>query len=70
MEMLIDGFDDETKKRYKDSEGMYLDVCKWSLIKCDDDEKVIHIGIDNENLSGSVALRYIPPKVIIVNISS
>ena len=40
MEMLFDGFDDKTKNKYKDNNGMYLDVCKWSRITCDDDHRV------------------------------
>ena len=54
MELLIEGFDDVTKRRYKDSEGMYLDVREWPHIKCDDDEKVIHIDIQTEGCSGSL----------------
>ena len=41
MEMLIEGFDDETKKKYQDDHGMYLDVCEWPNITCDEDESVI-----------------------------
>ena len=35
MEMLIESFDDETKKKYQDGQGMYLDICEWPKIKCD-----------------------------------
>ena len=45
MEMLIDGFDDETKKRYQDKHCIYLDVCEWSCVRCDEDESVIGIDI-------------------------
>ena len=70
MEMLIDGFDAKTRRRYKDSDGMYLDVCEWSNIKCDDDQRVIEIDIENKNSSGSVEFFYVPPKVNAVNIRS
>ena len=63
MEMLLDGLADQTKKRYQDDEGMYLDVCEWSCIKCDDDKRVIRIERDSESLTGSIELRYVPPKV-------
>ena len=63
MELLIDGFDDETKKLYQDCKGMYLDVCKWSSVKCDANGRVVKIGIHSSNVSGSLALCYIPPKV-------
>ena len=70
MEMLIEGFDDETKQKYKDDGGMYLDVCKWSRIKCDDDQGVIQVEIHSANVSGSVKLCYIPPKMKVLRISS
>ena len=63
MEMLFDGFDDEAKKEYQDNEGMYLDVCDWSCVTCDDDERVIKIGADSSDISGSIQLCYVPPKV-------
>ena len=69
MEMLIEGFDDETKKRYQDYEGMYRDVCKWSCIKCDDSGRVIEIIMDDEDLGGSLELCYVPPKVKVLNIN-
>ena len=66
--LLIEGFDDVTKRRYKDSEGMYLDVCEWPHIKCDDDEKVIHIDIQTEGCSGSLDICHFPPEVNVVKI--
>ena len=60
VEMLIDGFDDETKKTFQDSEGAYLDVCKCSGVECNDYERVIEIYVNNANVSGSVELCYIP----------
>ena len=70
MEMFIDGFDDETNQRYIDNDGMYLDVCKWSCITCDDDGRVFVILLDNENICGSLELCYVPPKVKVVSITS
>ena len=69
MEMLIEGFDDESKKRYQDSHGMYLDVCEWSRISCDDDERVVEIALDSGSITGSLELCYIPLKVKVLKAS-
>ena len=63
MEMLLEGFDDETKKTYKDNDGMYLDVCEWSCVTCDDNQRVTEVDIDSSNIVGSLELCYAPPKV-------
>ena len=68
MEMLFEGFDDETKKQYQDDDGVYRDVCGWSCIKCDDDERVIKIEIYPDNVSGLVELCYVPPKMKVFRI--
>ena len=70
MEILIEGIDDQTKKQYQDKHGMYLDVCEWSCIECDDDERVVEIGLGFGRISGSIQLRYVPPKVKILKMSS
>ena len=62
MEMLFEGFDAETKKRCQDTDGMYLDVCEWPCVGCDDEERVTQIGEYNQ-VSGSLYLCYIPPNV-------
>ena len=69
MEMLFDGFADETNRKYKDSEGMYLDVCDWPYITCDDAERVIKIEISSQNTGGSLELCYVPPKVKLLRIT-
>ena len=63
MEMLIEGFDDETKKRYQDKKGMYFDVCEWSCVACDEDQRVIHVDMKCRYIGGSLELCYVPPKV-------
>ena len=68
MEMLIEDLDDEAKKRYQDNEGMYLDVCKWSCVTCDDDRRVIEIGADSSVISGSIHLYFVPPKLKVLKI--
>ena len=63
MELLFDGFDAQRKKYYQDNDGVYLSVCDWSCIKCDDYERVINISVDSRDISGSIQLCYVPPKV-------
>ena len=70
MEILIERFHDETKGECQENNGIYLDVCEWSCIKCDDDDRVIRIERDSENISGSIDLCYVPPKVKVLQISS
>ena len=62
MEMLIEGFDEKSKGKHQDKEGMYLDVCKWVCVKCDADERVVQCDM-KFFISGSVELCYIPPRV-------
>ena len=68
MEMLIEGFDTESKKKYQDTDGMYLDVCTWPWVICDDNERVIGIRITRFYLYGSLELCYVPPKVKVLAI--
>ena len=70
VEMLFEGFDDDTKKANQDSDGMYLDVCEWSCIKCDNDARVIEINIDGGMANGSLELCYVPPKMKVFRITS
>ena len=70
MEMLIEKFDDETKKEYQGKHGMYKDVCEWECVECDDHEEVVEIDINSRYVSGSLDLCYVPPKVNLINIST
>ena len=63
VEMLIDGFDDESKKAYQDAHGAYLDVCACPGIKCDADGRVIEINMHHSNIGGSIAFCYLPPQM-------
>ena len=62
MEMLIEGFTEETKQRYKDERGVYLDVCEWESVRCDEAASVVEIQEYN-GLRGSLQLAYTPAKV-------
>ena len=70
MEMLVEAFPEEAKRRYQDDHGMYLDVCKWLFVKCDDDQRVIEIKINQYIAIGSLDLFYIPAKVKVFIINS
>ena len=63
MEMLIKGFGDDIKEKYQDDHGMYLDVCRWSGIECDEDGRVAKILIDTCRTNGFIEICYVPPKV-------
>ena len=63
MEMLIDGFDDKTQKKYQEYDETYINVCIWPCITCDEDERVIEINMDSINITGSIQLCYVPPSV-------
>ena len=62
MEMLIEGFRYQTREECQDEHGMNLDVCEWSFVKCDDDNRVIEIE-DLRAFEGSLQLSYVSPKV-------
>ena len=41
MELLIEGFDENTKRMCQDEDGMYIDVCEWQFVKCNVDDRVV-----------------------------
>ena len=61
--MLIGGLNAKTKKQYQDDHDMYLFACEWSSVKCDGGDRVIEIRINKPNVSGSLDLCDVPPKV-------
>ena len=61
MEMLVDGFSETIKERYLDKNGMFLDVCDWGGVVCDDDANVK--CVESFYGDGSISLEFIPPKV-------
>ena len=68
MEMLYGGFDEETKRKFQDKEGMFLDVCKWVGVKCDANERVVEIKHQGR-IRGSLQLSRLPSEVTCINIS-
>ena len=67
MEMFVDGFDDEARKENQDNDGTYLDVCTWSCITCDDDERVTQIHMNNRDISHPLETFYVPPNANVAN---
>ena len=63
MEMFIDGFDDETKKKVQDNERMYLDVRKWFCVSCDNFDRVVKVCASFHQIRGQLQISFLPPKV-------
>ena len=62
MEVLIDSFAAEARKRYKDNNGEYLDVCKWPRVACDAANRVVSVK-DIRGTAASISLSNIPSKL-------
>ena len=62
MEMVFEGFDEVTKQRYQDEYDTYIDVCAWSCVECDADERVIEVKEYSE-IIGTIQLSYLPSKL-------
>ena len=62
MEMLVEGFNEDAMKGYKDSSGDFLDVCQWANISCDKDQNVVRVR-RTSSTSGSIEFSCLPPKV-------
>ena len=60
MEILFEGLSKQSKRKYQDKDGMFIDVCKWPCVICDADERVIDI-YEFDEMSGSLQLSYLPP---------
>ena len=61
MELLIDGLTEKSKRKYQDSNGMYLDVCDWKGLSFDKDGNVTAIELCGT--FGSIQVAFLPPKV-------
>ena len=62
MEMLIEGLTEESKKAYQDAHGMFLDVCVWPGVSCNEEEQVVRM----QNVSrgeGTLFLSNLPPNM-------
>ena len=63
MELLISELPDVTKQNFQDRDGTFLDVCEWSCVKCDDEERVTRVDGASE-IPGTIQLSYIPENVL------
>ena len=67
MKMFSEGFDDSTKRIYRDANKVYLGVCEWLCVQCDADGRVVEIEIDSRHVLGSLDISYALPKVEVLN---
>ena len=63
MEMVAECVNDEAKKDYQDENEMFLEVCEWPAIECDDDGRVVGFHTMPQ-LGGVLQLSFLPPKLI------
>ena len=61
MEMLVGGLSKTVKKLFQDDSEMFLDVCDWDGVQCDNNANVTSVRIDE--CDGPIALEFIPPRV-------
>ena len=69
MEILIGDVPESVHRRFTDSNGDYLDACKWEGVQCDDDQNVTKIDFHLVSLGGSISLDHLPPHLKDLNIS-
>ena len=63
MEVVVECVNDEAKKDYQDENEMFLEVCEWVAIGCDDDGRVV-VFHSIKQLGGVLQLSFLPPKLI------
>ena len=69
MEILIEGLDEDSKSYFQDENGAFYDVCEWIALSCDEVGNVNDLTFeDEEPLSGTLSLDFLPPKLIKVAI--
>ena len=69
MEILVEGLDDSSKSTFQDDDEGFYDVCEWIAISCDEVGNVNDLTFENEEpLSGTLNLDFLPPKLISVAI--
>ena len=67
MELLIDGFSSDSKQRYKNDKGFYIDVCEWNGVKCDSKGSITRVEYYNTldfTYQGRIELSYLPQTVV------
>ena len=63
MEILIEGFSEDSKVYFQDEKGFYLDACEWEGVFCNDDSQIIRFMQPLSFHSGLIRLEFIPPNV-------
>ena len=62
MEMLFEDFTDFAKKQVQDKDGMFLPVCEWIGVECDEMGSVNIV--QQAPSDGPISLQYIPPNTV------
>ena len=62
VELLIEGFTEFSKARYKDRHGDFADVCRWRGVECDANESVVKLDL-KARIETTLFLSYIPTHV-------
>ena len=70
MEILIGDLPESVRRRFTDSNGDYLDACKWEGVQCDDDQNVTKIDFHLVSLGGSISFDHLPPHLKDLNIDA
>ena len=65
MELLANGFDEETQRSFTDLEGNFLDFCNNLWVRCNPEREVIQFSIFDEHtrriaLRGTLETKYLP----------
>ena len=64
MELLVEGLSDESKKKYKDASGNFLDIQEWDGVYLDKDTKEIAGFTVRPRTHGAVAFEFLPDSVV------
>ena len=62
MEMVVENLSDDTKKAFQDENEMFLDVCKWRIVECDEDGQVVRCQTSC-SLGGTIQLSFLPRQI-------
>ena len=63
MELLVEPFATEAKKRFLDADGVFLDVCEWHDVECDESANVIKVNWWWEDFCSTIELHLAPQKI-------
>ena len=62
MELLVENTTESTREKFQDSEGVFLEVCGWSVVTCNENEQVVEVNFTRDH-DGHYDTSFIPPHV-------